>query len=273
MARIASLHVYPVKSCRGIDVESTLITPTGPEWDRRWMIVDAIDRFITQRSHPRLATIATAITNGTLQLSAPGRPALSVPRNHDGERRKVVIWSDSCRGIDAGPVAAAWLSEYLEQALRLVRIDDAVPRHADPEWVGPTPQPVAFVDAYPLLLISQASLAELNRRLPAPLPMNRFRPNIVIDGVPPHAEDAMALFCMDSIVLRGVKHCTRCSTTTTDQYDGSRNADQEPLRALKTYRHDLKLKGVTFGQNCIVHAGVGERLRVGAELSIEPHQV
>ena len=273
MARIASLHIYPVKSCHGIDVDSTLITPTGPEWDRRWMIVDANDRFITQRSHPRLATIATAIVSGALQLSAPGRPALSVPRNHEGDRRKVVIWSDSCRGIDAGPEAAAWLSEYLEQALRLVRIDDAVPRHADPEWVGPTPQPVAFADAYPLLLVAQASLAELNRRLPAPLPMNRFRPNVVIDGVPPHAEDAMALFRFGSVVLRGVKHCTRCSTTTTDQSDGSRKADQEPLRTLKTYRHDRKLKGVTFGQNCIVHAGVGERLRVGAELSIEPHQV
>jgi uncharacterized protein YcbX len=268
VARIASLHVYPVKSCRGIDVESFRLAKTGPEWDRRWMIVDANDRFITQRSHPMLATIAVAVADGELRLSAPGRAVLAVPVDHAGERRRAVVWSDTCSSVDAGAEAASWLSGCLGQPLRLVRIDDSVPRFANPAWAGPVPQPVTFADAYPVLLISQASLEELNRRLPAPLPMNRFRPNVVIDGVPPHAEDAMARFRSGPVVLRGVKHCTRCATTTTDQLDGSRDPAQEPLRTLKTYRDDRKLKGVTFGQNCVIETGAGERLTVGASLSI-----
>ena len=266
--RVTSLHVYPVKSCRGIDVDSVLVTATGFEWDRRWMIVDANDRFITQRSHPKLATITTAIVGGELWLSADGRQTLTVPGDHGGQRRNVVVWSDTCRGIDAGDEAAAWLSDCLGQPLRLVRIDESVPRLANPEWAGPS-QPVAFSDGYPLLLISRASLEELNRRLPSPLPMNRFRPNVVIDGVPAHAEDAMTVYRFGAVALRGVKHCTRCATTTTDQVAGSRHPDQEPLRTLKTYRNDRKLKGVTFGQNCLVHAGVGSRLAVGTTLTIE----
>jgi uncharacterized protein YcbX len=267
--RVASLHIYPVKSCRGIDVDSALVVATGFEWDRRWMIVDARGRFITQRSHPKLATVATAIVAGELWLSAEGRETLVVPGDHGGERRDVVVWDDHCLGIDAGEEAAAWLSDHLGQALRLVRKDESVLRQANPEWAGPVPQPVAFSDAYPLLLISRASLEELNRRLPAPLPMNRFRPNVVIDGVAAHAEDAMTVFRFGTIALRGVKHCTRCATTTTDQATGARHSDQEPLRTLKTYRNDRKLKGVTFGQNCLVHAGVGSRLAVGAALTID----
>jgi uncharacterized protein YcbX len=269
VARIASLHFYPVKSCRGIDAQSFRLAPTGPEWDRRWMIVDARDRFITQRSHPRLATIAVGLADGELRLSAPGRPSLAVPTEHDGERREVVVWSDRCRGVDAGGAAAGWLSDCLGQPLRLVRIDEGVPRFANPAWAGPVPQPVSFADGYPVLLISLASLAELNRRLPAPLPMNRFRPNVVIDGVSAHAEDAMARFRSGPVVLRGVKLCTRCATTTTDQLDGTRDPDQEPLRTLKTYRDDRRLKGVTFGQNCVIEAGVGERLSVGDRLTVD----
>lgn len=267
--RIASLHVYPVKSCRGIDVDSALVTSTGLEWDRRWMIVDANDRFITQRSHPRLATISTAIVGGELWLSAGGRETLVVPGDHAGRRRSVVVWNDRPRGIDAGDEAAAWLTEVMGQPLRLVRIDPDVPRLADPGWVGPAPNPVSFADAFPMLMISRASLDELNLRLPAALPMNRFRPNVVIEGVAAHAEDAMAVFRFGPVAIRGVKLCTRCATTTTDQATGARHPDQEPLRTLKTYRDDRRLKGVTFGQNCVVHAGVGERLKAGFAVTIE----
>ena len=267
--RIASLHVYPVKSCRGIDVDSALVTETGFEWDRRWMIVDANDRFITQRSHPKLATLSTAIVGGELWLSADGRETLIVPGDHAGRRRPVVVWNDRPQGIDAGDEAAAWLSGVMGQPLRLVRIAPDVPRLADPHWVGPSPVPVSFADAYPMLLISRASLEELNRRLPDALPMNRFRPNVVIEGVAAHAEDAMTVFSFGKVALRGVKLCTRCATTTTDQQTGARHPDQEPLRTLKTYRNDRALRGVTFGQNCVIHAGVGERLKTGAPLTIE----
>lgn len=273
MAHIASLHIYPVKSCRGIDVDSTLMTPTGPEWDRRWMIVTAADQFITQRSHPQLATITVGFGDGKLRLSTEGQAPLVVDFDHAGESRRVTIWNDECLGIDAGDEAAAWFSRRLDDSLRLVRIDPVRPRLANPIYVGSEPQPVNFTDGYPILMISNESLAELNRRLPEPLPMARFRPNLVIEGVVAHAEDAMTLFRSDSIVLRGVKLCTRCPVTTTDQLTGARDPHQQPLRALGKYRHDYTLKGVTFGQNCTVVAGVGKRLRVGAEFSIEPHQV
>jgi uncharacterized protein YcbX len=270
MGQVASLHVYPVKSCRGIDVDAFRLTRTGPEWDRRWMIVTAAHgRFITQRSHPAMARISVAIAGGNLRLSGDDIEPLVVPLDHGGGARRVSIWKDECLGIDAGDDAADWLAATLGEALRLVRIDPSVPRLANPEYAGPEPQPVSFADGYPVLMISRASLAELNRRLPDAIPMARFRPNIVIDGVAAHAEDAMARFRFGAVVLRGVKHCTRCPITTTDQRTGARDARQEPLRTLGTYRHDRVLKGVTFGQNCVIEAGVGERLAVGAPLAVE----
>jgi uncharacterized protein YcbX len=268
VGRVASLHVYPVKSCRGIDVESFLLTPTGPEWDRRWMIVTAEGRFITQRSHPRLATIAVTVAGGVLGLSAPGRPPLALDVNHAGSSRPVVVWSDECLGVDAGEEAADWLAAVLGEPLRLVRLDPARPRFANANYAGPVPQPVSFADAYPVLMISRESLAGLNRRLPAPVPMARFRPNVVIEGVTPHAEDALTRFRFGSVILRGVKLCTRCSTTTTDQVTGVRDPDGQPLRELGRYRRDRVLKGVTFGQNCVVESGVGERLAVGEAIII-----
>jgi hypothetical protein len=273
MARIASLHVYPVKSCRGIDVDSFLMTPTGPEWDRRWMIVTAASQFITQRTHPKLATITVAVGDGKLRLTAERRAALVVDLDHAGESRPVTIWNDECLGIDAGDAAAAWLSGHLDDTLRLVRIDPRRPRLANAKYVGSEPSPITFTDGYPILMISNESLAELNRRLPEPIPMARFRPNLVIEDVPAHAEDAMTRFRSDSIVLRGVKLCTRCPVTTTDQLTGARDPHQQPLRALGKYRHDYALKGVVFGQNCTIEAGVGGRLRVGAGFSIEAHQL
>jgi uncharacterized protein YcbX len=267
--RVTSLHVYPVKSCRGIAVESFRLAATGPEWDRRWMIVRPGGMFITQRSHPAMATIAVAIDGGTLRLSAPGRDPLAIPVDHAGRSWPVVVWRSECLGIDAGDSAAAWLSDVLGEPLRLVRQDPARPRLADAKYAGPAPHPVSFADGYPILLISRASLEALNQRLPEPVPMARFRPNVVIDGVPAHAEDAMTCFRAGPVVLRGIKHCDRCAITTTDQETGARHPRQEPIRTLKTYRYDRALKGVVFGQNCVVEAGVGERLAVGAELTID----
>jgi uncharacterized protein len=267
--RIASLHVYPVKSCRGIDVEAFRVTDTGPEWDRRWMIATEADsRFITQRSHPRLARIAVALGGGRLALSCDGRGSIEVAVDHAGTPREVTIWSSACLGVDAGDEAARWLSSLLGDSVRLVRFDPARPRLANPQYAGPNPHPVSFADGYPILMISRESLAELNRRLAAAIPMARFRPNVVIEGVAAHAEDAMARFRFVSVVLRGVKLCTRCPVTTTDQRTGARDPDQQPLRALGKYRHDYALKGVVFGQNCVIESGVGERLSVGDAVTI-----
>lgn len=273
MARIASLHIYPVKSCRGIDVDSTLMTPTGPEWDRRWLIVTDENEFITQRSHPMLATVAVAVGGGKLRLSAAGHPPIVVDTDHLGESRRTRVWDDDCQGIDAGEEAAEWMSRVLGGRFRLLRIDPAEPRHANAKYAGPEPQPITFTDGYPILMISSESLAELNRRLPEPIPMARFRPNLVIEGVAAHSEDAMTQYRFGPVILRGVKLCTRCPVTTTDQLSGVRDPHQQPLRALGKYRHDYTLKGVTFGQNCTIVAGVGERLRVGTELTIDSYQV
>lgn len=273
MARITSLHIYPVKGCRGIDVHDALITPTGLEWDRRWMIVHPEGEFITQREHPQLATITVTVGDGKLTLLADGQAPLVVDTDHGGGMRRVTIWDDECDATDAGSAAAAWLRAVLGEELGLVRIDLQAPRLANPKYTGPTPQPVTFTDGYPILMISQESLADLNGRLPEPIPMARFRPNIVIEGVAPYAEDAMSLFRFGAVVLRGVKLCARCPVTTTDQLTGARDPHQQPLRTLGKYRHDYTLRGVVFGQNCTVHAGIGERLAVGATLAIEPYQV
>jgi uncharacterized protein len=268
MARVASLHVYPVKSCRGVDVDSFRLTETGPEWDRHWMIVRPDGKFITQRSHPTMATIAVTIEGGTLRLAAPGRAPLEVAIDHAGRSWPVVVWKSDCLGIDAGDDAAAWLSAVIGEPLRLVRKDPARARLANAQYAGPDPHPVSFADAYPILMISRESLAELNRRLPQPIPMARFRPNVVIEGVAAHAEDTMTCFRAGPVVLRGIKRSDRCPITTTDQQTGVRDPRQEPLRTLATYRHDYVLKGVVFGQNCVIEAGVGERLAVGTPLTI-----
>jgi uncharacterized protein YcbX len=270
MARVASLHVYPVKSCRGMDVDAFRVTETGPEWDRRWMIVTSADgRFITQRSHPAMARIAVAIAGGNLRLTGEDIAPLLVPLAHDGEARRVTIWDDGCLGVDSGDDAADWLAATLGEPLRLVRIDPSVPRLASTEYAGPGHYPVSFSDGYPVLMISRESLADLNRRLPEAVPMERFRPNVVIEGVAAYAEDAMVRFRFGYVVLRGVKRCARCAIPTTDQRTGARHPHQEPIRTLKEYRHDRALKGVVFGQNCVIDAGIGERLAVGAELTID----
>ena len=273
MARIASLHIYPVKSCRGIDLASALLTPTGLEWDRRWMIVDRKGIFVTQRTHPLLATITTAIVAGQLELSAAGQPTIVVDPRAGGTARNVKVWSDHCSGIDAGEEVAAWLGRVLGDSFRLLSVDEQVTRLADPRYAGADLHPVTFTDGFPVLLTSLESLADLNHRLPAPIPMNRFRPNVVIEGLDAYAEDAMAAFRSGTVVLRGVKHCTRCINTTTDQFSGARDSSTEPLKTLRSYRYDKVLRGVAFGQNCVVDEGIGETLAVGAPLALEAHQV
>ena len=263
---LTDLHVYPVKSCRGIALDSARLAPTGLTDDRHWMLVRPNGRFITQREYPRMALIATAL-NGGLTLNAPGMPRLDVSRDAGGESRAVTVWKFEGRGIDCGESSAAWVSKYLETPLRLVMFDVGVPRVCSPEWAGETRAITEFSDGYPILVISRASLAELNSRLPKALPMERFRPNVVIDGVGAYDEDRIHELRAGPITLRIVKPCTRCSITTTDQQQGAVDG-VEPLRTLKEYRYDSALRGVAFGQNVIVVSGVGESLRVGQTFEV-----
>jgi uncharacterized protein YcbX len=266
-AAITALNVYPVKSCRGMPVASAELTRTGFLDDRHWMLVRPNGRFVTQRELPRMALIVTRVGAAGLTLEAPGMPPLTVPRASPGPARPVTVWKFDGRGVDCGEQAAAWVTQFLATDLSLVAFDTQTPRTCSPEWTQGVHATTEFADGYPVLVISRASLADLNSRLPKPLPMERFRPNVVIDGVEAYDEDRMHELRRDGVTLRLVKPCTRCAITTTDQQRGEPDG-VEPLRTLKEYRFDRELRGVTFGQNAIVVAGEGRRLRVGDSFEV-----
>jgi len=267
---VAALYVYPVKSCRGLALPAARLLDAGLEHDREWMIVTSEGRFVTQREEPRLATVQVALDEGALELSAPGCGSLRVPLEPvAGPRVAVTVWDHHCAALDEGARAADWLGDCLGRRLRLVRFDPEHRRESSREWTGDVPATTRFSDGYALLAISRASLDDLNARLPRPLPVDRFRPNLVLEGLAPYGEDALQDLVAGALRLRRVKPCTRCIVTTTDQATGERDGD-EPMRTLKTYRWDPKLHGVLFGQNLIVVAGQGESLRVGMQLQAVP---
>jgi uncharacterized protein YcbX len=264
VALISALCFYPVKGCKGITVEQAILADTGLQNDRHWMVVDAAGRFVSQREQPRLALISPVLEGDRLRLTAPSLPPLELSPSGAGERLPVSVWRDTCAGLDQGAAAAEWLSEFLGQATRLVRFDGTVRRRSDPRYAGEYDASTEFADGFALLLISEASLADLNSRLPAPVPMNRFRPNIVISGVDAYAEDRILMLANREVELRMVKPCTRCVVTTTDQ--ATAKVGSEPLRTLLTYRRHPGLGGAMFGQNAIVTRGAGSTLRVGDTL-------
>jgi len=280
MLRLTALNIYPVKSCRGVAVTSAEVDARGFVGDRRFLVVDAAGRFLTQRAHPRMALIETGLGDGALTLSASGVGSVSVAvgqalRPTVGDKPRptvtVTIWKDTVTANDCGGEPAAWLSEFLGLPCRLVRAGAAYARpiparklpstlHLEPY----TAHEVSFADGFPFLAISEESLADLNRRLDAPLPMNRFRPNLVVAGGAPYAEDAWGRFRIGSVVFHGATRCGRCVVTTTDQLTAARG--QEPLRTLATYRRDAA-GDVMFGRNLIHETKTG-RLAVGDEIQL-----
>jgi uncharacterized protein YcbX len=255
--RLTSLHVYPIKSAAGLAPREWEVDAFGLRHDRRWMVVDSGGRMLSQRTHPRLALVRPALGDDVLRVEAPGMPALELPLRPGGSvAATVFVWDDICAAHWMGERAARWVSEVLETDCSLVYMPDATVRPADPEY-APDGVRVSFADAFPFLLVSEESLADLNRRMPASVPMNRFRPNLVIAGGGAYLEDGMTAFRVGGMRFRVVKPCDRCVLTTADQATGERGV--EPLRTLATYRRrDGK---VFFGQN-VVHEGAG-RLRVG----------
>lgn len=262
MISISALHVYPIKSCAGIALQRARLAATGFEHDREWVIVREDGRFVTQREQPRLALIAPSLDPHAMTLRAPGMEPVSVSYERRGAPAKVTVWNDECAAFDAGDAAATWLTSYLGATHRLLHFDLAQPRRSNPSWTGDVQALNQFSDGYPWLMISEASLADLNSRLPQPLPMNRFRPNIVIAGARPYAEDRIREVHCGPVTLRPVKGCTRCVITTTNQQTAMREGD-EPLQTLRSYRFDRKLKGVVFGQNLIATRGIGAQLSIG----------
>jgi uncharacterized protein YcbX len=260
---VSALYCYPVKSCGGIALEEALVDARGFQHDRQWMIVNEAGLFLTQRDLPRMALIRPRLETGQLVLRAPAMPEIALPFKQDGTRVSVTVWRSACEAIDQGREIAEWLSTFLSARARLVRMADDCTRQVNPEFARRPSDQVGFADGYPFLLISENSLNGLNQRLLTPVPMNRFRPNIVISGCEPHAEDAWNRVRIGEVNFDVVKPCARCVITTTDQHTAERG--EEPLKTLASYRKATS-GGILFGQN-LIHANRGT-IRVGDLLTV-----
>ncbi len=263
---LASIHVYPVKGCRGTDLRESAVEPWGLAGDRRWLIVDADGRFVSQREQAPLARVTVEqVPGGGIIVSTEGRPPLPVRAPGPAELLKVSVWSSTVLAAAAGPEAGAWFSAYLDQPVRLVYLDDPTRRAVDPEF-GRDGDVVSFADGYPLLLTNTASLDELGDWLAAdgdqPVPMNRFRPNVVVTGFGPWAEDRWRRVRIGAVSFQVAKPCGRCVVTTTDQFTGVRG--RQPLRMLGKKRRFGQ--SLVFGQNIIPETP--GQIRVGDQVEI-----
>ena len=259
---LSGLHLYPVKSLAGLDLKRARLERHGLAHDRRWMVVDEAGVFLTQRQVPKMALVHTRLAAGGLRLGAPGMPDLELdPAAAGAARMAVEVWGDRCNAWPVGEAADAWLSDFLGRPCRLVEMPPDGLRRVDPEY-GETGDRTAFSDGFPLLLISRASLEDLNRRLESPLPMRRFRPNLVVDGCAPYAEDRWRRIRIGDLGFRVVKPCSRCVITTIDPDTAEKGV--EPLRTLSRYRRQGNK--VMFGQN-LIGDGAGE-LAVGMEVEV-----
>lgn len=272
MPRVSGLFLYPVKSLRGHAVPAADFDPLGFVGDRRFLVVDATGKFMTQRTAPRMACINARLARGWLTLSAEGAGSVAVSTTASDAvtpLRTVSVWkSEGLQAEDCGPAAAGWLSSFLQTPCHLVRIG--------PEFSRPilkaTARPgdvVSFADAYPFLVVSKASLAHLNDRIQEnqgePVPMNRFRPNLVVDDCAAFAEDAWTRIRIGETVFRNGGPCARCIVTTTDQLTGERTG-KEPLKTLATFRRDATdPTDVNFGIN-LIHESKHGTVRVGDEV-------
>jgi uncharacterized protein len=249
---LSGLYVYPIKSCGGIAVEELDVDERGLRHDRRWMLVDEANQFISQRELPRMALIGVRIDPDGLVVRAPGMPSLQVPfLPPDGNLLRARIWDDVVETLPVGGGADRWFERFLGVRCRLVYLPEGSLRPVDPDY-GRADDQVGLADSFPFLLISEGSLAELNARLQRPLPIDRFRPNLVVGGCAPFAEDGWRVVRIGPITLRVVKPCARCAITTVDQRTAARG--KEPLRTLATFRRSGTK--VLFGQN-LVHDETG----------------
>lgn len=257
--QLSALYRYPLKSARGQALQSSSLDALGLSGDRRWMLVERDNgRFLTQRAYPQMSQL-TALhgVDGGLTLEASGRAALTVAvPPADNELRGVTIWRDTFRVPDAGDAAAHWLSEFIGKDVRLVYVPEERTRFL-PGGYGLASDRVAFADGFPLLLIGQGSLDDLVQKVGRPLEMQRFRPNLVVEGAEAFAEDGWKRIRIGEMEFRVLKPCERCILTTIDPQTGERSPDREPLTTLKTYRQ--KEGDVLFGQNLVADgAGVVE---------------
>lgn len=262
--QITAINIYPVKSLAGIPLSSAVVERRGLQYDRRWMLVNAQNRFLSQREYPAMALIGTAIEPPFLVLFDRNNPAdrIAVPleiKPAQHLEKQVDIWDDQCPAVPVSADADQWLSKKLGGDVQLVGMPDNSIRPADEKY-APEGQYVSFADGYPFLIISEATLGGLNSKLTTPVPMERFRPNIVFSGGTPHCEDELGAFLIGDQPFLGVKPCARCIMTTIDQQTAQPGA--EPLRTLATYRQSGHK--ILFGQN-VVWTGqeAGQTISVG----------
>jgi hypothetical protein len=269
---VSALHVHPIKSCAGVAVNESLLIETGLEFDRAWMVVDEGGEMLTQRELPRMALIQPTLRHEDMVLRAPGMLALHVRLDTVEAPTRVRVWDDIVKAYDMGPLAAQWFSDFLGggRKLRLARFDPDEKRLSDPAWAGAIEAENAFADGYPLLLASTASLADLNTRLAArgvaPVTMQRFRPNLVLDGLAAFDEDHLHEIVVTTaegpVTLRLVKPCVRCTIPNVDPATAA--TANEPGDTLAGFRADPRMKGgITFGMNAVVVGGFEHVLRVG----------
>jgi uncharacterized protein YcbX len=272
-ARIAALNLFPVKGCRGVALKEAAVSATGLEvdgiGDREWVVVDADGEFLSQREHPAMALIETRLTAGSLLLKAPGMLLLDVPLDSEGEVAEVRVWDDRVSAVSQGEIADAWLGRYLGTPARLMRFDYQATRLAAHRYTGKVDAPFKFADGFPLLVTGTASLAELNGRLQrqgaAPVAMDRFRSNIVLDGLPAFEEDYARLLRAGPVAIRPVKPCARCTVPGVDPATGEHSTAVTDVLAAMRATPD----GVMFGVNAIVVEGAGATLRVGDVVAVE----
>jgi uncharacterized protein len=273
-ARVARLFVYPVKSCAGVELREALLTETGLDLDRAWMVVDETGEFVSQRELPRMALIRPQLKLSEVVLRAPGMLALHLAIDTVEEAVRVRVWDDELPAYDMGAVAAQWFSDFLGRKLRLVRFDPDFRRLSNKDWTQGAEALNQFSDGYPLLLASTASLELLNQKLSgqgkAAVGIERFRPNIVLEGLDAHDEDRLEVLRIEAdhgeVRLRPVKPCSRCPIPNIDPATGQ--SDPVVTDTLQGYRRNDRLGGaVTFGMNAIVVEGIDRTLRVGQAVS------
>ena len=268
-ARIERLFVYPIKSCAGVELGEAVLTETGFDLDRAWMVVDETGDFVTQRELPRMALVRPRLKLHEVVLRAPGMLALHLQIDAVEKPAQVRIWDESVSAYDMGPIAAQWFSDFLGRKLRLVRFDPDHRRLSSQKWTGQVEALNQFNDGFPLLVVSQASLDLLNGKLAAaghaPVGVERFRPNIVLSGLEAHDEDRVAMFEFASqppIRLQPVKPCSRCPIPDIDP--ATAQVDHAVSDTLQTYRRNDRLDGaVSFGMNLVIVQGMDQTLKTG----------
>ncbi len=261
---VSRLFVYPIKSLGGTepDAAEAEAEARGLRHDRRWMLVDDDGKFISQRRHPRMVLARARVEDERLVVHAPRMPALELPlRPEPGPAVRACVWGDELAAVSCGGDADLWFAEFLGTSCHLVHMPDETERAVDPLYAGAADR-VGFADGFPFLLHSEASLDDLNARLDSPLPVNRFRPNIVVAGCVPYEEDRWRRVRLGDVGFRVVKPCSRCAITIVNQETGEKG--KEPLRTLASYRKVGS--NVFFGQNAIPD-GTG-RLRVGDAVEV-----